>query len=247
MTAAITLIIVALIGAALGEWMGERFRRHMPLLLAFGGAFLLGLCFLHLLPEAFLMNAHAGRWVVIGFLVQVGLEYLSKGMEHGHVHGNRFGLVAFVSLCLHALIEAMPFGLDEAASMVHDHSHHGHSHGHAHAHDHGLLPLLAGISIHKLPVALALMTILKATVTSAAKRWIWIGVFALTPVIGMVIAGRLPQVPAVFGALNGVLVGILLHISTTILFETADGHDFNARKLLTVLGGLLMAMLASPH
>ena len=36
------------------------------------------------------------------------------------------GLLAFLSLCLHALIEAMPFGLD-AAQMAHEHLHdHGH-------------------------------------------------------------------------------------------------------------------------
>lgn len=107
--------------------------------------------------------------------------------------------------------------------------------------------MLLGIALHKLPVALALMTILKATVTSRSRRWIWITVFAVVPLVGMGIAGTLPQEVMIFGALNGILVGILLHISTTILFETADGHDFNARKLLTVLCGLLMAFLASPH
>ncbi len=83
MTAGITLVVVALLGALLGEWLGDRFKQHMPLLLSFGGAFLLGLCFLHLLPEAFAMNVGAGHWVIGGFLLQIGLEYLSKGMEHG--------------------------------------------------------------------------------------------------------------------------------------------------------------------
>ena len=108
----IALFFVALLGAGLGEAMGEGMKKNLPLLLSFGGAFLLGLCFLHLLPEAFVANGHAGFWVIGGFLVQIGLEYLSKGMEHGHVHGNRFGLLAFISLCLHAFIEAMPFGLE---------------------------------------------------------------------------------------------------------------------------------------
>ena len=247
MTAGITLVLVALIGALLGEWLGDRFKQHMPLLLSFGGAFLLGLCFLHLLPEAFVMNPTAGHWVIAGFLLQIGLEYLSKGMEHGHVHGSRFGLLAFLSLCLHALIEAMPFGLD-TAQLAHDHTHdHAHAGHHHHHFGEGQLALLAGIALHKLPVALALVTILKATVTKTSLRWVWILFFAATPVFGMLIAGSLPQVPSVFGALNGVLVGILLHISTTILFETADGHDFNARKLLTILGGLLLSWIASPH
>ena len=240
------MVLIALMGGWMGEWVGDRFNRHMPLVLSFGGAFLLGLCFLHLLPEAFSMNFHAGQWVIAGFLIQIGLEFLSKGMEHGHVHGNRFGLIAFISLCLHALIEAMPFGLGDIAEAAGHHHHHG-EHVHNHHTGGGTLPLLVGISLHKLPVALALMTILKATVKSAVRRWAWLIVFALIPVAGMGIASSLPQNQAVFGALNGILVGILLHISTTILFETADGHDFNARKLLTVLAGLLMAFIANPH
>lgn len=248
MTAGITLVLVALVGGLLGEWVGDRFKQQLPLLLSFGGAFLLGLCFLHLLPEAFVMNGAAGRWVILGFLLQVGLEYLSKGMEHGHVHGNRFGLIAFLSLCLHALVEAMPFGMEALeAGHVHDHSHDHSGHHHDHHAGEGRFALLFGIALHKLPVALALMTILKATVSSRMRRWGWIITFALVPLVGMVIAGTLPQDPLVFGALNGILVGILLHISTTILFETADGHDFNGRKLLTVLCGLLLALLASPH
>lgn len=249
MTAPIALVAVAILGGLAGEWVGDRFKRHLPLLLAFGGAFLLGLCFLHLLPEAFAMNPVAGKWVIAGFLIQVGLEYLSKGMEHGHVHGNRFGMVAFASLCLHAFIEAMPFGLDlPEAGHVHQHAH-DHAHAH-HVHHHmgeGRMALLLGIALHKLPVAFALMTILKATVAAHMTRWAWLVVFAAVPVAGIATAGHLPQSDVVFGALNGVLVGILLHISTTILFETADGHDFNGRKLLTVLSGLLLSWLSSPH
>ena len=104
MTAAITLVLVALIGALLGEWLGDKFKQHMPLLLSFGGAFLLGLCFLHLLPEAFEMNTHAGQWVVAGFLIQIGLEYLSKGMEHGHVSRQQVRYCRF--------LESLPARLD---------------------------------------------------------------------------------------------------------------------------------------
>ena len=242
----IALFLVALFGAGLGEAMGKGLRTNLPLLLAFGGAFLLGLCFLHLLPEAFLANGHAGFWVIGGFLIQVGLEYLSKGMEHGHVHGNRFGLLAFVSLCLHAFIEAMPFGLEDASAWAHNHAHdHAHDHGHHHHHGGEGMELLLGIGLHKLPVAIALMTILQATVTSRMRRWTWILVFALTPCAGIALAGLLPQDAHTFGALNGLLVGILLHIATTILFETADGHEFNGRKFLTVLLGLGLSLLTT--
>ena len=104
---------------------------------------------------------------------------------------------------------------------------------------------MPGIGLHKLPVAIALMTILRATLTSRMRRWTWVLVFALTPVAGILLAGRLPQDAATFGALNGLLVGILLHIATTILFETADGHEFNARKFLTVLLGLGLSLFTT--
>ena len=89
------------------------------------------------------------------------------------------------------------------------------------------------------------MTILRATVPSQVTRWIWVTVFALTPVAGIALAGTLPQDAMTIGALNGLLVGILLHIATTILFETADGHEFNGRKFLTVLLGLAMSLLTT--
>jgi len=240
MTSGLILFFVAMVGATIGEAMGHSLRRQLPLLLAFGGAFLLGLCFLHLLPEAFKANSHAGLWVIGGFLVQIGLEYLSKGMEHGHVHGNRFGTLAFVSLCLHAFIEAMPFGLEDLGEHVHDH--HGHHHHHAGESRWGLL---FGIGLHKLPVAIALMTILSATVTSRLRRWTWVTVFAVVPFLGILLAEILPQDAVTFGALNGLLVGILLHIATTILFETADGHEFNGRKFLTVLLGLTLSLMTT--
>jgi len=242
MMSGLILFFVAIAGAAMGEAMGHGLRRQLPLLLAFGGAFLLGLCFLHLLPEAFAANGRAGFWVICGFLLQIGLEFQSKGMEHGHVHGNRFSVLAFVSLCLHAFIEAMPFGLEDIAASAHDHNHAGHHHHH---HGTGGVSLLLGIGLHKLPVAIALMAILRATVTSRIRRWIWVVLFAVTPVAGILLAGYLPQDNETFGALNGLLVGILLHIATTILFETADGHEFNGRKFLTVLLGLALSLMST--
>jgi zinc transporter ZupT len=242
MISGLLLLIVTFLGAFMGETMGKLLKNNMPLLLSFGGAFLLGLCFLHLLPEAFVSNGQAGFWVIGGFLIQIALEYLSKGMEHGHVHGNRFGLLAFVSLCMHAFIESMPFGLEDVPVAAHEHTD---LHGHHHHHPAAGWPLLIGIGLHKLPVAIALMTILRATVTSQTTRWIWVAVFAVTPLAGIALAGSLPQDAATTGALNGLLVGILLHIATTILFETSDGHHFNGRKFLTIIMGLVLSLLTT--
>jgi uncharacterized membrane protein YadS len=43
------------------------------------------------------------------------------------------------------------------------------------------------------------------------------------------------------GMVNALLVGILLHVSTTILFESTDGHQFNLLKFVSVILGFLLS------
>jgi hypothetical protein len=251
-TASFLLLLVALSGAAIYEWAGKTLQPHLPLILAFGGAFLIGLIFNHLVPETYALGANEGWFVLLGFMLQGLLEYLSQGIEHGHVHVHHtneetskmpWGIV--VSLCLHALIESMP--LTES-----DHDHDGHHHGHVHVtgFDQLDLALFFGLVLHKFPVALVLMGMLNALGISAMRRWAVMLAFGLMPLFGMMLyealvhseAAWASHVPLVAG---GVLIGILLHISTTILFETGDGHRFNRNKLLVTIAGLGLAILTT--
>src|SRR5205809_7735372 len=68
--------------------------RHVKLLNAFTGAYLLCLTLLHLLPE--LYHPHEGHLpdsdfkigliILSGFFAQVALDVISMGIEHGHAH-----------------------------------------------------------------------------------------------------------------------------------------------------------------
>jgi hypothetical protein len=216
----------------------------LKLLLSFGGAYLIGLCFLHLVPEVFATGGKTAGWYVLaGFMLQLLLEYLSQGIEHGHFHEQqgkkRFPLMIFVSLCIHAFIEAMPL-----TGGIHEHDH-GHDHGHVNLDGDSLL---IGILIHKLPVAMVLAGMLLSSGLKAGYRWTLIALFGLMPVFGLLLTDVLINHSGIdmnilITALSGVLIGILLHISTTILFETSDGHHFNLTKLLVVVFGILMAAL----
>ena len=118
------LLLIALLGAGAYDRFGSSLKAHLSLILAFGGAFLIGIIFNHLIPETYPMGDHVGWIVVLGFLLQGVLEYGSQGIEHGHMHSShtkgsaRMPWAMFFSLCLHALIESMPL--------------HGEDHGHAH-------------------------------------------------------------------------------------------------------------------
>ena len=41
-----------------------------------------------------------------------------------------------------------------------------------------------------------------------------------------------------------IVIGILLHISTTILFESSDGHKFSFQKIITIIIGAILAILS---
>src|SRR5574337_1151128 len=100
-------------------------RNPLRLLLAFSGAFLFALSLLHLIPELYQNGkGNIGIWILTGFLIQLLLEYVSEGIEHGHVHLHAhdhdhdshghvhipYGVV--FGLCLHSLLEGMPLGAE---------------------------------------------------------------------------------------------------------------------------------------
>lgn len=249
--ASLILLGVALAGALSFELAGKHLSGRLPLVLAFGGAYLIGLIFLHLVPEAYAHNAQVGWYVLLGFLVQVGLEWLSKGIEHGHVHlpkskGQAMPWGIYLSLCLHALLESMPL------TESHGHDHAGHHH-HVHAADLWMgdmnTQLLLGLGLHKFPVALVLMGMLAALNMPRLQRWGLLVGFGLMPLAGMGVYELLVHSEGAWAAsvpvlAEGLLIGILIHIATTILFETGDGHRFNLAKMAVVVLGLGLAALS---
>jgi zinc transporter ZupT len=227
-------LIILLIGAFIGgilAWAIKVSKNNMKLGLAFSGAFMLGLCFFHVLPEAYSsIGNKAGIWVLVGFIVQIILEVLSKGMEHGHahiLHGKQLPFALFIGLGLHSLLEGLPFG------GPHAHEHHS---------------LLAGVIIHKIPVAFILGTVLRGAGFTLAQGALAIfGFAAMAPLGGLIthfLEGQILQVGDFQGIVQAILVGVFLHIATTIIFESDKGHAFNLTKLVAILIGFGLAFLA---
>ncbi len=141
-----TLLFAAvLVGGSIALYFRKVSSRHLGLVLSFSGAYLLGIAMLHLMPVAFAGSAHSpGLWILVGFFVQLLLEQLSSGVEHGHMHhhhlpGKAYMLQMMLGLCLHAFFEGLPLGNYEAFQAL--------DHGHVHSDDH----LLMGSSFTKRP------------------------------------------------------------------------------------------------
>lgn len=200
------------------------------LILAFSGAFLFGTLMTHLLPEVF-QNSSGGLWVLLGFGVQLLLDFISKGLEHGHLHTheNRIPVLPLVGLFIHAFIEGMPLGLD---NIMHDHGH-----------DHSTNGLLWSVAFHKIPIALLVATALRSAGLKTWKVVLGIFLFALSSPLGNAMGVGLELDPASFLPVLGLATGLLLHVSTTILFESAANHQFNAMKMLVVAIGIALSLL----
>jgi hypothetical protein len=55
--------------------------------------------------------------------------------------------------------------------------------------------------------------------------------------------GGIGNLQQYFNRIMGVVIGIFLHISTTILFESSSDHKFTMRKMIAVLLGVGIALV----
>lgn len=220
----IVLIIPVIIGFALVQLLQPN-SKHLQLFLSFSGAYLLSVTVLHLIPEVFTHQQHyIGLFILLGIVLQTGLEYLSKGAEHGHIHGhdfeNRIPWLLLGSLCLHAFLEGMPLGLGENQN------------------------LLYAIVIHKLPIAIILAVFLKNSSLSKRYVFLFLFLFAVMSPAGSWVTGNFSFIHSYEDQINALIIGVFLHISTAILFESSKNHKFNLQKFVVILIGFGLAFLS---
>jgi len=212
----------------------------IKVLLAFSGGFLLSIAFNHFIPELYEdANDSIGMFILLGFLIQLLLEFFSGGIEHGHIHvheGQKMPWGLFISLSVHSVLEGIPLGNELNHSLVSSDLHHDHSNS-----------LLMGILFHQLPVSIALMTLLINTKLRADQAWFVLMLFGIMTPLGVVIGiFNLPLISYVDPhVILAIVVGMFLHISTTIIFETSENHRINLIKLGAVIFGLAIAIVVN--
>ena len=210
--------------------------KNLKLILSFSGAFLFAISVLHLIPEIYESGTkNIGLFILIGFFAQILLEFFSEGIEHGHIHvhhhnhkHNSFPYAMMIGLSIHSFLEGMP--LANVETVAHS-------------------SLLTGIVLHNIPIAIALMTMLLQSHISKSKALFWLVVFALITPLGTLTSYAIGEnlignFSIYFDRIMAVVVGIFLHISTTILFESSENHRFNFIKFVVILLGAGFALLS---
>ena len=242
----ILLFSSVIIGGGLAFYLRRNNKNLMQLILSFSGAYILGITFLHLVPETYEVGGiDVGLYVLLGFFIQILLEQLSKGVEHGHIHAlhSTTATAAFavmIGLCLHSFIEGMPLSGYEDL-------HAGHNHGHSHSHGHSADFLLWGIVLHKIPAAFALGVLLLISGFKDRTVLLYLTIFGLMSPLGAGLGILLKSANIIDNAIMvnimGVVIGSFLHIATTILFETDTNHKIPINKLIAIAVGLGISLL----
>ncbi len=230
----IAAFLAGMLALTIPKWKEKNFK----LVLVFAGSYLFSITVLHILPELFANQRSAyymGLYILIGFLFQQVLEFLSAGIEHGHIHqhggSKKTVWMVMVGLSLHAFLEGTLLTQQPTLS----------------GHHHGSETLLWGIVMHKAPAAFALVAVLT---NSLSRKWVFVllGLFALASPLGMVSSGiMLSQNLIGTGAMDvlfGLVAGGFLHISTTIFFESSPHHKFHLNRLLVSVLAALIAILS---
>ncbi|MBC8315644.1 MAG: ZIP family metal transporter [Bacteroidetes bacterium] len=231
----IVLVASVMVSGLLVYLLKLKSRQALKLLLAFSAAFLIGISFLNLLPEIYEEHTiYIGLFVLLGFLLQLFLEVLTRGAEHGHEHDEEHcnqedhvsPWLLMIGLSIHTFLEGMP--IVEAFDTQLRHI------------------FVLGIVVHKVPIAIALLTLFLHYGMNARKAFLLLFIFSLMTPLGSItsrlLQGALVQdISHYFNYVMAVVVGIFLHVSTSILFETDETHHYNYKKFLTVILGIAVA------
>lgn len=224
------------LGAATVFWLRLSNPRHVKILNSFTGAYLLTLVMLHLLPDLYqpepglvLKPLLIGGFILFGFFLQIAMDSFSMGIEHGHaheIHGRMaFGILA--GLCLHAFVEALALGQSPEHQTAQDQAAHHF--------------LLVSVVVHNYPISIALLGMLLQSGMRKSSALGCLGLFAVMAPIGMFFSTHTGL--AVYSRyLMAIVIGIFMHISTMILFESEDRHRFPVGKMIAIIFGLLLGI-----
>ena len=168
------------LGALTVFWFRLNDPRHVKVLNAFTGAYLFALVVLHLLPDLYeaepgvtIKPLIIGGFILLGFFLQIALDAISMGIEHGHaheIHGRMaFGILA--GLCVHAFVEALALGQSPDHQTARDLAAHHF--------------LLVSIVVHNYPISIALLGMLLQSGMKKSRALACLGLFAILAPIGV--------------------------------------------------------------
>ncbi len=232
----ILVVLAAFLGSFVAQHSIDKVQVNMKHFFAFSGAFLFGLTVTHLFPMLYsAATSHLfSLLILVGFLLQLILEKLTKGIEHGHLHlhntddnltHHHIPFSVMFGLSIHSFLEGLP--LAQLATQTNS--------------------ISIGIIIHKVPEAMALMSVLMCKEFNVKRPWLLMIFFALLTPLGT-FAGYMLQMYKLENLLQplvALVAGSFIHIASTIIFESGSSvhHVPYSRIIIISIGFAIAACL----
>ncbi|MFQ5599323.1 MAG: ZIP family metal transporter [Candidatus Krumholzibacteriia bacterium] len=202
---------------------------QLQTLISLSAGIILGVLFLHLLPEAAGTTRHFYTAVLVGFVLLLALEkfLLIHPHETQELAGRRSGVAAYLGISLHSLLDGVALGSSVMVPI-------------------GSVVLWA-ILAHKVPNTFSLTSILLYFGFSRRSTLLLLVLFSLVTPLGGVLALLLLRNASqdILGLAVGVASGTFLFIATSDLLPQAHAHHENRfRNLAAVLLGALLSALS---
>ncbi|MDF1544346.1 MAG: ZIP family metal transporter [bacterium] len=202
----------------------------LHLFISLGAGIILGVVFLHLLPESIEGGGEAAALpVLVGFLLIFFVEkiLLSSGQE-SYDHNHRvISITVFLGLSVHSLFEGVGLAVGAHESAL------GSS-------------IFVSVIAHKLPAAFALASLFVLGRIKKRNRWLLLALFSLSAPVGALLFSPVLSSAGVslIRVFTGVTAGTFLYIATGDLlpevFHTREKRWF---KLALLISGIVFMTL----
>lgn len=194
-------------------------RQFLPLVISFAAGTLLGVAFFDLLPEAQAMShGPIFPWVLLSFIAFYFLENILHYHSHHHVeHHHPMGLVAFLGMSFHSLIDGIIIGIGFEVSPAL-----------------GLVTTI-GLMAHEVPQGIAVTSILLHAGYTTRKAALYASLVALATPVGAVATVLVTR------GLSREAVGIMLAVASgSFLYVAASDLIPESHAAKHALTGILL-------
>ena len=239
---ALILAICTVFSTALGGIVALRARDRMHLILGLSAGILLGLVAFDLLPEIFrLWSTTSGAdqkvpWTMVAFVVGfLALHVIERaaGMHEpaDHDYGDHAhdlaGSLGAMGLIAHSLLDGLAIGLAFQVNSA--------------------VGWTVGIAVlaHDFADGLNTVTLMRRAGHDRRRAMIALGLDALAPVLGVLIAGLISPSDQLLAIYLGAFAGLLTYLATADILPEAHAHHPSRMTLvMTVLGVVFMYVVS---
>ncbi len=235
---AFLIFLTSFVGGVFPLLFPKKNESHLKVLISFGAGLLLGMAFIHMIPEsAEMIGKTFGLWVLLGFGILFIMErfvMVHACDEHG-CNYHTIGIAAFLGLTIHGLIEGLALGSSALSTEL------------------GPLVFIA-IVIHKAPAGISLSSILSLAKKGQNQILLFLFGVSISGPLGIWAAYALMKntpYADVSGALLAVSGGTFVYIAACDLLPELHHPEGNRHvRLAAFIFGILISIASGfilPH